>query len=92
MSISTRDDLSNAALSKGRSLSVIFMLILFLPLMAITFVLGYMAVDSLISREWGGFVLMGVLSVFSAFITAGVWLNVRSKQKALAESEIKTES
>jgi hypothetical protein len=75
--------------TKGKSISVIFMLILFLPLIAITLALFYMAVELLVSQKWGEFVLMGVLSVFCALITAGVWRHVRSKQAALAEQEDK---
>jgi hypothetical protein len=75
--------------TKGKSISVIFMLILFLPLIAITLALFYISGESLISQKWGEFVLMGVLSVFCALITAGVWRHVRSKQAALAEQENK---
>jgi len=76
----------------GKSISVIFMLILFLPLIAIALALFYMAIISLISQEWGEFLLMGILSVFCALITAGVWRHVRSKQAALAEQEKKQEA
>jgi len=91
MSISTLKNLLNPGLSTGagKSISVIFMLILFLPLIAITLGLGYMAVASLISQEYGEFALTGVLSVFSALITAFVWRNVKSKRAALAEQENK---
>jgi cbb3-type cytochrome oxidase subunit 3 len=94
MSISNLQNLLNPGQSTGagKSISVIFMLILFLPLIAITLGLGYMAVASLISQEYGEFVLTGVLSVFSALITAFVWRNVRSKRAALAEQENKTVS
>jgi len=94
MSISTIKNLLNPGLSTGagKSISVIFMLILFLPLIAITIGLGYMAVASLISQEYGEFVLTGVLSVFSALITAFVWRNVKSKREALAEQENKAVS
>jgi hypothetical protein len=89
MSISTLKNLSNPWLSTGagKSISIIFMLTLFLPLIVITLGLGYMAIASLISQEYGEFVLTGVLSVFSALITAFVWRNVRSKRAALAEHE-----
>lgn len=89
MSISTLKNLLNPGLPKGagKSISVIFMLILFLPLIVITLGLGYMAIASLISQEYGEFVLTGVLSVFSALITAFVWRNVRSKRASLAEQE-----
>jgi hypothetical protein len=76
----------------GKSISVIFTLILFLPLIAIALALFYMAIVSLISQEWGEFLLMGILSVFCALITAGVWRHVRSKQTALAEQEKKQEA
>ena len=91
MSISTIKDLLNPALpiGAGRSISLIFMFILFLPLIAITLGLSYMTVSSLISQEYGGFVLTGILSIFSALITTGVWRNVRSKRAALAEQENK---
>ena len=94
MSISTIKNLLNPGLSTGagKSISVIFMLILFLPLIAITIGLGYMAVASLISQEYGEFVLTGVLSVFSALITGFVWRNVKSKREALAEQENKAVS
>ena len=42
--------------TKGKSISVIFMLVLFLPLITIILALFYMAVrESLISQEGGGF-------------------------------------
>ena len=71
----------------GRSISAIFMLILFLPLITITLGFGYMAATSLFSQEWWQFALLGVSSILSALITAGVWRSVRSKQVALAEQE-----
>jgi len=42
-------------------------------------------VTSLFSQNWGQVVLLGVSSIFSALITAGVWRSVRSKQAAVAE-------
>jgi hypothetical protein len=89
MSISTLKKVFNPSQSTGagRTISAIFMVILFLPLIAITLGLGYMTVASLISQDYGEFVLTGVLSVFSALITAGVWHSVRSKQAAVAEQE-----
>jgi cbb3-type cytochrome oxidase subunit 3 len=94
MSISTLKKAFNPSQSTGagRTISAIFMVILFLPLIAITLGLGFMAVASLISQEYGEFVLTGVLSVFSALITAFVWRNVKSKRAALAEQENKAVS
>jgi hypothetical protein len=89
MSISTLKKVFSPSQSTGagKTISAMFTLILFLPLIAITLGFGYMTVTSLFSQEWGQAVLLGVSSIFSALITAVVWRSVRSKQTALAEQE-----